>query len=104
MKEKKGMVLVQVLIISFILFIISSMLIKWSLQMTLTRSKAAKSVSGLSELEKVRAEMWGCLNDNGYPSGNCSPTPAQRQCIPPSVSADFSGAPPECVLTLSIER
>ena len=92
------------MIISVIIFMICGMLIKWSLQMTLTRNRAVQSISGVAELEKARTEMWGCLNDTGYPSGSCTPTASQKKCVPPSVSVDFSGTEPNCMLSLSITK
>ncbi|HBW22903.1 MAG: hypothetical protein A2X28_04155 [Elusimicrobia bacterium GWA2_56_46] len=105
MKKKNGMVLLYVMIISFILFLICSMLMKWRMQMSLIRSKAVKSAGGLSELEKARAGMWECLNDKGYPpAGSCSATAAQRQCVPAAVTAEFAGDTPDCIIKLSIDK
>jgi len=104
MKAKKGMALVQVIIISAIIFAICGMLVKWSLQMTLTRNRAVQSIAGVAALERARAEMWGCLNDRGYPAGSCTPTTEQEQCVPPSVSVKFSGTLPNCLLSLSVTK
>lgn len=104
MKERKGIALMQVMVMGIILFLVCAMLVKWSLQMTIIRSKVVKSINSFSELEKARAGMWGCLNDNGYPSGSCTPTTAQRQCVPTGVNADFSGTAPDCALSLSVTR
>jgi len=105
MSKKKGMVLLYVMIISFILFMICSMLMKWRMQMSLIRSKAVTSAGGLSELEKARAGMWGCLNDKGYPpAGSCSATAAQQQCVPAAVTAEFGGTTPNCLITLKLDK
>jgi hypothetical protein len=104
MKNKKGVVLIQVMVMSCILFMMCGMLVNWSLQMTITRRKVVQGIAGFSELEKVRAQIWGCLSDKGYPSTSCSLNTAEQVCVPSSVVLEADGTVPNCHLILSVTK
>ena len=103
MSSRKGLVMLQIIIIGAVLFMLCSIMVQVSLYLRMTRSKAVTSLQAAAELEKARTKIWGCLTDHGYPGGTCNPDTAQQHCVPANVSADFTGAVPNCHIALSLD-
>ena len=78
-------------------------IINWSLQIKTMHSRVARREQSAGKLEGTRAQIWGCLLDNGYPGGSCSPTAAQLGCVPAGTSAAFYGTPPACRISFAAD-
>lgn len=96
MKHRKGQVLVYILISVGLMITVSMSIVTWSLQTKTVRSRVIRKESDSGYLEGVRAKLWTCLMDTGYPGGTCTPTTAQQACAPEGITVNFSGTPPEC--------
>jgi hypothetical protein len=102
MRVRRGQVLVYILVSVGLLITIAMQIITWSLQVKAMRARVVRKEGAIGRLEGARARLWGCLADNGYPAADsCSPTAAQRACLPPDFSAEFSGEFPECRVLLT---
>jgi hypothetical protein len=103
-KARRGVALLQVMVMAGALFGLCALMLKISMGRRLARGKAADGIAAAAELESARAKLWGCLSDRGYPGVSCRPAGQQAACVPPGVAAVFSGTAPDCKVSLSLER
>jgi hypothetical protein len=104
MTARRGAALFQVLVISVLVLAAAMAVIKWQLQRHHTTAKAFRQSELAVDVEGLRGTISSCLGVTGYPSGSCQPTTAQEACIPPGVTASFSGTPPACVMHITATR
>ena len=105
MKTKKGMVLLQVLVMTAVFMLICVMMVKQSLQSKMLKKKAATGEEASGEMEALTAKVWACLNDAGYPpAGDCGPTGQQQACVPSGTDVDFTGSYPACRIRVSVDK
>lgn len=105
MSVRKGVALLQVLVMSMLFMLICVSLAKQTLQSKMLKKKAVSREEATAGMESVLAKVWACLEDAGYPvEGSCRVTPAQRACVPQGVAMDFIGSYPACRVRVSLER
>ena len=105
MKIRKGMILLQVLVMTMVLLFICVMLAKQGLQSRMLQNKAISREEVAIDMEGGLAKVWACLNDAGYPpSGACAPTSPQLACVPAGADIDFTGVYPACRVLVNVDK
>lgn len=105
MKTKKGMILLQVLVMSAILMFSCVSLVKQCLQSKVSVKKSITTEDAAGNMEGVTAKAWACLNDAGYPSvGRCNPTSQQLACVPSGAAVSFTGSYPACRIVVNVDK
>ncbi len=105
MRTKKGMILLQVLVMTSVFMFISVTLVKYSLQDRMLKNKCIVKEAAASDMEGTVAKIWACLGDAGYPPANdCAPDIPQRACVLSGTSVEFLGTYPACRIRVSVEK
>lgn len=105
MRTRKGMILLQVLVMVAVFMAICASLVTACMQGMMLRKKSITKEEAASGMEGTAAKMWACLNDAGYPpAGSCKPTGPQRACVPAGTNVDFTGTYPACRIRINLEK
>lgn len=105
MKNRKGQVLMQVLVMCAVLVSVCVVMAKYALQSRTLQRKTVQREEALGNLEGVNAKLWACLADNGYPAaGTCGTPVSAGACTPAGATLAFSGTWPECRVKITVEN
>ena len=105
MRTKKGMILLQVLVMTSVFMFISVTLVKYSLEGVMLKNKCIVKEAAASDMEGTVAKIWACLGDAGYPPANdCAPATTQEACVPSGTSVEFLGTYPACRIRVSVDK
>lgn len=103
--RRPGAVLTHVLVVSLLLLAVAVAVIRVLLQRNQASAKSLRQSELSINTEGLRHSISSCLGGAGYPSSaSCQPTPAQGACVPPGVTAEFSGTPPACTFRLTVTK
>ena len=98
--DERGSVLVSALVIALILLIAGTKLLQITLNRAVTVKKTAVSEEARFAAQSVESIVQGCLF--GKPSCSLSGCPVPQTVGGKPVSVAVSGAPPQCVLSITV--
>jgi len=104
LKRRRGAALTQILIWGLIILGLATAVIRWQLQRHRQAANNLADSQLKGDAELARGPLMTCLEAAGYPSGSCTPTPAQAACVPAGVGVAFGGTPPSCTVRLVLSR
>ncbi len=104
MVRRRGVALLQVLVLSLVLLIIATFVIRWQLQRYQLAANDLRGSQLKGDAEVLRNSINSCLVAAGYPAGSCTPNAAQSACVPAGAAVVFGGNPPSCSMRISVIR
>lgn len=103
-KSRRGAALTQIIIWGLIMLGLATAVMRWQLQRHRQAASNLDNSRLKGEAELARGPLLSCLEAAGYPSGSCTPNPAQAACVPAGVGVAFGGTPPSCTVRLVLSR
>ncbi len=103
-RSRRGVALVQTMVLGLIILGLATAVIRWQLQRHRQSANNMQNAQLKGDAELARGPLMSCLEAAGYPSGSCTPTPAQAACVPAGVGIAFGGTPPSCTVRLVLSR
>jgi|GEM_PF-3550155 len=103
-RSRRGAAMTQIIIWGLIILGLATAVLRWQLQRHRQAANNLADSQLKGDAELVRGPLMSCLEAAGYPSGSCTPTPAQAACVPAGVGIAFGGTPPSCTVRLVLSK